>query len=153
VQYAVEIGPLRLIALDSTRPGEDRGELDGPRLAWLDTQLAAAPGRPTLLAMHHPPISTGIAARDEAGLPAVDRRALCEVLQRHPQVRRIVAGHVHRTIMAELAGRAVLTVPSTYVQARLDFSSGEIKDIDATPGFAVHALVDGELTSHIQPVS
>jgi 3',5'-cyclic AMP phosphodiesterase CpdA len=153
VQYAVDLGPLRLLVLDSTRPGEDRGELDADRLAWLDAELAAAPDHMTLLAMHHPPISTGIVAWDELGLPVADRRALGEVLRRHPQVRRLVAGHVHRAIAAELAGRAVLAVPSTYVQARLDFNSVEIELVDDPPGFAVHALLDGELASHVQPVS
>jgi 3',5'-cyclic-AMP phosphodiesterase len=153
VQYAVDVGPLRLLMLDSTRPGEDRGELDVDRLAWLDAELAAAPDRVTLLAMHHPPMSTGIAAWDELGLPVADRRALGEVLRRHPQVRRLVAGHVHRAIAAELAGRPVLAVPSTYVQARLAFNSVEIELVDDPPGYAVHALLDGELASHIQPVS
>ena len=152
VQYAVDLGPLRLVVLDSTRPGEDRGELDGQRLAWLDAELAAAPDRTTLIAMHHPPLSTGIEAWDEIGLPVADRRALGEVLERHPQVRRLVAGHVHRTIAAELAGRAVLAIPSTYVQARLNFNSGEIELVAEPPGFAVHALLDGELASHVQPV-
>jgi 3',5'-cyclic-AMP phosphodiesterase len=153
VQYAVDLGPLRLVVVDSTRPGEDRGELDTGRLRWLDTELAGAPDRPTLIALHHPPVSTGVAAWDEIGLPAADRRALGDVLQRHPQVRRIVAGHVHRTISAELAGRAVLAVPSTYVQTRLDFNSDEIETVDEPPGFAVHALLDGELASHVQPVT
>jgi hypothetical protein len=62
-----------------------------------------------------------------------------------------VAGHVHRTIAAELAGRAVPTIPSTYVQARLDFSAGEIELVADPPAFAVHALLDGELASHVQP--
>jgi 3',5'-cyclic-AMP phosphodiesterase len=153
VQYAVDLGPLRLVALDSTRPGEDRGELDVDRLAWLDAELALAPDRATLLALHHPPVSTGILAWDEIGLPAEDRRGLGQVLQRHPQVRRVVAGHVHRTIAAELAGRAVLAVPSTYVQARLSFTSDEIEVVAEPPGFAVHAVLDGELASHVQPVS
>jgi Icc protein len=152
VQYAVDLGPLRLVVLDSTRPGEDRGELDRQRLTWLDAELAAAPDRITMIAMHHPPLSTGIAAWDEIGLPAADRGALGEVLERHPQVRRLVAGHVHRTIAAELAGRAVLAIPSTYVQARLNFSSDEIELVAEPPGFAVHALRDGELASHVQPV-
>jgi len=152
VQYAVELGPLRLVVLDSTRPGEDRGELDGQRLAWLDAELAAAPDRMTLIAMHHPPLATGIEAWDELGLPVADRGALCEVVGRHPQVRRLVAGHVHRTIAAELAGRAVLAIPSTYVQARLNFNSGAIELVAEPPGFAVHALLDGELASHVQPV-
>jgi 3',5'-cyclic-AMP phosphodiesterase len=153
VQYAVDLGPLRLVLLDSTRPGEDRGELDAERLTWLDAELAVAPDRVTLLALHHPPVSTGIAAWDEIGLPAADRRALGDVLERHLQVRRIVAGHVHRTMTAELAGRAVLTVPSTYIQTRLSFDSDEIETAAEPPGFAVHALLDGELASHVQPVT
>jgi hypothetical protein len=54
---------------------------------------------------------------------------------------------------SELAGRAVLTVPSTYVQARLSFSSDEIELASESRGFAVHALLDGELASHVQPVA
>ena len=152
VQYSVDLGPLRLVVLDTTRPGEDPGALDAERLGWLDAELAAAPELPTLLAMHHPPLVTGIPACDEVGLPAADRRALGEVVERHPQVRRLVAGHAHRTIAAELAGRAVLTVPSTYVQTRLNFGSTEIELAAEPAGFALHAVLDGELVSHVQPV-
>ena len=152
VQYAVDLGPLRLVVLDTTRPGEDPGELDAERLGWLDAELAAAPDAATLIAMHHPPLVTGVPAMDEFGLPAAHRRALGEVVHRHRQVRRIVGGHVHRTITAELAGRPVLTVPSTYVQARLNFGSEEVEWTAEPAGFALHAVLDGELISHIQPV-
>jgi Icc protein len=153
VQYAVDLGPLRLVVVDSTRPGEVPGELDGDRLSWLDAELARGPDRVTMLALHHPPVATGIEAWDELGLPADARNALAEVLQRHPQVRRIVAGHLHRTMAAELAGRAVLTVPSTYVQTRLSFASDAVYVAAEPPGFAVHALLDGEVASHVQPVT
>jgi Icc protein len=152
VQYAVDLGPLRLVVLDSTRPGEVPGKLDPERLSWLDAELAFEPDQITLLALHHPPVSTGVVAWDELGLPAADRRALGDVLQRHPQVRRIVAGHVHRTMIGELAGCPVLTVPSTYVQTRLSFNTDEIEVASEPPAFAVHALLDGELASHLQPV-
>lgn len=153
VQYATDVGPLRLVVLDSTRVGEDPGELDASRLAWLGATLAAAPDAPTLLALHHPPLLTGIPAFDEIGLAAADRRALGGVVEGQPQVRRIVGGHVHRAISAELAGRSVLAAPSTYVQARLDFATEEIElSADDPPGFAVHAWLDGELVSHVQPV-
>jgi hypothetical protein len=102
--------------------------------------------------MHHPPLSTGIPAWDELGLPMADRLALARVVKRHPQVRRLVAGHVHRTITGELADRVVVTAPSTYVQARLDFGSKHIELAAQPAGFAVHAVLDGELISHIQPV-
>jgi 3',5'-cyclic AMP phosphodiesterase CpdA len=152
VQYAADLGPLRLVVVDTTRPGEDPGALDEERLAWLDAELAAAPGTPTVLAMHHPPLLTGMPALDEIGLPGEDRRALGAVVERHPQVRRIVAGHMHRPIAAELAGRAVLAVPSTYMQARFDLLSEELQLAPDPAGFALHVLRDGEVISHVQSV-
>jgi 3',5'-cyclic-AMP phosphodiesterase len=94
----------------------------------------------------------GIGAWDEIGLPVDDRRAFGEVVHRHPHVRRIVAGHIHRAMTGELAGRAVVAVPSTYVQGRLSFNSGELETAPEPPGFGVHALLDGELASHVQAV-
>jgi 3',5'-cyclic-AMP phosphodiesterase len=152
VQYAVDLGPLRLVVIDTTRPGEDYGELDAQQLAWLDAELACAPDQITVLAMHHPPLSTASPAWDKVGLRAADRRALAEVVQRHPQVRRMVAGHMHRTITAELGGRTVLAVPSTFVQAQVNFSTDKIGFVVEPCGYAVHALLDGELASHVQTV-
>jgi 3',5'-cyclic-AMP phosphodiesterase len=153
VHYAADLGELRLVVVDTTRPGENPGALDETRLSWLDAELAAAPGTPTVLAMHHPPLVTGIPALDEIGLPPEDCRALGDVLARHPQVRRIVAGHMHRPVTAELAGRAVLAVPSTYMQARLDLLMTELETLPDPAGFALHVLRDGELISHVQTVS
>jgi Icc protein len=153
VQYSVDLGPLRLVVVDTTIPGEDPGALDGERLEWVDAELAAAPDALTLVAMHHPPIVTGMRVWDELGLPSADRHTLGEVIERHPQVRRVVAGHFHRTMTGDLAGRPVLTIPSTYAQARLDFTLQEIELATAPAGFAVHAVVDGELTSHIEPLA
>lgn len=153
VCFAADLGPLRLVVLDSTIPGEDAGALDGGRLDWLERELAAAPEQPTLIALHHPPLVTGIPAWDAIGLAAADRRGLGEVVAGHPQVRRIVAGHVHRTIAGEVGGRPVLAVPSTYVQGRLDFGATELRLAAEPAGFAVHAVLDGEVTSHVQPVT
>src|SRR5918912_4084419 len=47
VQYAVDLGPMRLVVLDTTRPGEDPGTLDAARLAWVDAELSAPPERLT----------------------------------------------------------------------------------------------------------
>lgn len=149
VQYAVDLGPLRLVVLDSTRPGEDGGELDAGRLAWLEEALSDAPRTPTVLALHHPPLTTGIAAMDEIGLPPTDVLALGDVLERHQQVRRIVAGHLHLGISADLRGVNVLVAPSAYLQATLDFGAETIELSAEPPGFVVHALVDGDLASYV----
>jgi 3',5'-cyclic AMP phosphodiesterase CpdA len=152
VNYSVDLGPLRLVVVDTTLPGEDGGALDRERLEWLDGELGAEPEAPTLLAMHHPPLVTGIKPLERIGLPPADRRALAAVVERHPQIRRLVAGHMHRAIASSLAGRTVLAAPSTYLQARLDTISEELHLTPDPPGFAVHVLVDGELVSHVQPV-
>jgi 3',5'-cyclic-AMP phosphodiesterase len=153
IQYATDLAALRLVVLDSQRPGEDGGELGADRLAWLDDALAGAPETSTIVAMHHPPLTTGIAAMDEIGLASADQRALGDVIERHPQVRRIAAGHLHLGISADLRGRNVLVAPSTYLQAVLDYGAETIELSAEPPGFAVHALVDGELASYVLTVS
>ena len=152
VSYAVDLGPLRLVCLDSTLPGAEGGSLDGGRIEWLDATLAADTGTPTVVALHHPPLRTEIPTFERIGLAPESREALAVVVARHPQVMRIVAGHVHRSIVAELAGRAVVTVPSTYLQAALDFTAPKLTMRADPPGFAVHALRDGSLATHLERI-
>ena len=151
VQYSIDVGPIRLVVVDTTIPLEIPGALDVERLAWLDAELSAAPTAPTLVAMHHAAHTTGIPAWDEFGLAREGQTAFAEVVARHPQVRRVVAGHFHRTIAADVAGRPALIVPSTYAQLRLTFDTAA-DFVHEPPGFALHTVVDGELASHVQPV-
>lgn len=151
--HVADLGPLRLILLDSTTPGEDSGHLSGDQLTWLDDALAADPGKPVLLALHHPPFPTWMPSADAIGIDEESRRGLSDVLARHPQLRTIASGHVHRAIFGEFAGRSAMSAPSTFAQLKLDFHTSEIQIADEPAGFAIHALVDGEIVSHVQPVS
>jgi Icc protein len=108
IDYSVEVGELRLVVLDSTVPGEDRGALGPEQLRWLDEELGKEPQRPAILAMHHPPLATGIPEWDGINLVAPERAALAEVVGRHPQLRAIVGGHLHRIVSSALAGCPVL---------------------------------------------
>jgi 3',5'-cyclic-AMP phosphodiesterase len=150
ISYVADLGPLRLVCLDSIIPGGEAGALDEGRIEWLEAALGEEPKRPTVLAMHHPPLATAMPTFDAIGLAPEWRAALGEVLARHPQVLRVIAGHVHRPIVAELAGRAVVSVPSTYLQSVLKFDPAPIGMSADPPGFAVHAFHDGALTSHVQ---
>lgn len=150
--HVVDLGPLRLVCLDTIVPGSDGGALDEGRIEWLDATLGEERVKPTVLAMHHPPLRTEMPAFEAIGLAPAGREALAGVLDRHPQVIRVVAGHVHRAIVAELAGRAVVSVPSTYMQAAADFTSTGIEMGHDPPGFALHAFRDGTLSTHVQSV-
>jgi Icc protein len=118
LQYTVEDFPVRLVALDTLVPRQGRGLLCPRRLAWLDARLREAPERPTLIFMHHPPFTTGLVYMDGMGLDGIDE--LAAVVRRHPQVERIVAGHVHRPVIRCFAGTVACTCPSTAHQVALD---------------------------------
>jgi 3',5'-cyclic AMP phosphodiesterase CpdA len=149
VQYAAELGPLRLVVLDTTRPGEDDGELDVDRLAWLDATLMAS-DKPTVVAMHHPPLPSGLPAFDRISLTSAETSALRDVITRHPHVCRLVAGHAHHACISELGTCTVVVAPSSYLQASLDLRSPEISFDDRHPsGYVVHTLVGDQLVSHV----
>ena len=60
--------------------------------------MEEAPASPTVIFMHHPPFTTGIARMDEHG--RANAAELADVVARHRQVQRIVCGHLHRSIQA-----------------------------------------------------
>jgi 3',5'-cyclic AMP phosphodiesterase CpdA len=150
IDYAADLGPLRLVVVDSTIPGEDRGGFDPGQLEGLEAELAAAPEQPTIVAMHHPPLATAMADWDGVNLPAPERRALAAAISGRPQVRAIVGGHLHRVAVAGLAGRPVLAAPSTYLQARPDFVAETVRLHAGAPGFALHALRGTELSTQVE---
>jgi 3',5'-cyclic AMP phosphodiesterase CpdA len=152
LHYAINRFPLRLVGLDTLVPGSTGGLTCRRRLAWLDAQLAAAPDRPTLVFMHHPPILTGIEGMDAIALNGAAE--LAAVIRAHPQVERVVAGHVHRSIHARFAGTVASIAPSTAHQVSLDLRGGA--DIGFTlepPGYHLHYYAPGAgIVTHLVPV-
>jgi 3',5'-cyclic-AMP phosphodiesterase len=146
-RYAVDCRGLRLVGCDTSRPGRDDGDLD---LDGLEAQLGGE--APTIVAMHHPPLLTGIGGLDEIGLPLAQREALAALLERSPQVRRVVAGHVHRTAFAVLGGCGVIACPSTNLQTRLQIREQGYEIGNDPPAILLHTLLGDELTSHVQPL-
>ncbi|MSO91225.1 MAG: phosphodiesterase [Acetobacteraceae bacterium] len=122
IQYAIEDLPARIVMLDTLVEGANHGELCAERLDWLDRTLAAVPGKPTILAMHHPPFAGGIGYMDQINLRNAD--AFRAVVQHHKQVERIICGHVHRPITARFAQAVCSVAPSTAHQLELTLAPG-----------------------------
>ncbi|MFT3864450.1 MAG: phosphodiesterase [Solirubrobacterales bacterium] len=150
LDYTADLGPLRLVVVDSTTPGEDHGSFEPGQLRRLDDELDVATGKPTIVAMHQPPLATGMPSWDSVNMPASERDALAAVIERHPQVRVIVAGHLHRMTTSVLAGRPVLAAPSTFAQARPDFAAEDVDLYGGAPGFVLHALLGDDLSSQVE---
>lgn len=138
VQYAIEDWPLRLVAIDTVIPGEAGGRLCAERLGWLERTLAAAPEKPTLLLMHHPPFATLIDHMDGMGLE--DPRQLESIIRKNPQVERVLCGHLHRPIQARFGGTIASTCPSPAHQVALDLApEADARFKMEPPAFQLHA--------------
>lgn len=148
INYVVEKYPLRLIALDSTIADAHNGVVCAERLAWLKARLEEAPERPTLIFMHHPPFKTGIWWMDGIGI--VDGiSGLRDLLDAHPQVQRILCGHLHRAIQSNLGRTPVSVCPSTSYQVYLDTApESPPKFIAEPPALQLHSWTGEGLVSH-----
>jgi 3',5'-cyclic AMP phosphodiesterase CpdA len=149
--FAVELGPLRLIGLDSLVPGDPAGELGPEQLAWLDARLGEAPQTPTLVALHHPPFPTGIDHMDAMMLR--DDAALAAVIGRHPQVERVLCGHVHRSVQCRFAGTIAQIAPGVAHAVQLALLGEPPRWIREPPGMLLHEWRDGRgLVTHLDVI-
>ena len=139
--YVVDDHPVRLVGLDTTLPGRHDGRFDAEREAWLDEALSAEPDRPTVVFTHFPPFETGLRFMDLAGLLDADR--LRATIERHPQVRLLTCGHLHRPIQTTIGAALATTCPSTGNQLGLDLDSDRAGAVDEPPAFQLHRW-DGE---------
>jgi Icc protein len=143
VQYAVDDYPVRLVMLDSVVPQAGHGLLCAERMAFLDETLSAQPHKPTMLVLHHPPMLTGAAGMD--GIFLRNTAELGTLLERHPQVERILTGHHHRSIVGRLGGAIVIVAPAIVHQTELNLIGGRPDQLVLEPpAYQLHLqLPDG----------
>ena len=150
IQYAVTIGNLYLLAIDTTVPEKSYGGLGKEQLAWLEARLADCQSKRVIIAMHHPPFQTLIGHMDEIGL--LEGAAELEALvAKHPNIERIICGHLHRAIDVRFGGSIASTAPAPAHQVCLDLSpTAPSAWALEPPGFRLHALESsGRLVSHL----
>jgi 3',5'-cyclic AMP phosphodiesterase CpdA len=155
VQYAIDFGGLRLVMCDSVDPGRDGGAFCVARAAWLSGILDAEPRTPTIVALHHPPIASGIQWMD----PAPDEEwiaRLATVLDGRSQVQAVICGHIHRAFHGIFAGTLVSVSPATAPQLTLDMTDVDRRVPDGReivreepPGFSLHSWDGRTLTTHV----
>ncbi|WP_321909039.1 MULTISPECIES: phosphodiesterase [unclassified Paraburkholderia] len=150
VQYAVDLGALRVIALDSMQPGQSAGTLCEARLAWLEQQLEAARGKPVVVALHHPPFDCGIGHMDAIRLDDRAAQALEALVARHPNVERVLCGHVHRPMFVRFGGTIASAVPAPAHQVTLDLAPDAPSTFTLEPpAFALHRYdPNGGIVTH-----
>jgi 3',5'-cyclic-AMP phosphodiesterase len=91
-------------------------------------------------------------ALDEIAIGAHDGAALAALLRRNPQVLRVLCGHTHRAAFAVVGGCGAFTAPGVHLTARLEIGAPGYEVVAEPPAFALHVLVGGSVTTHVQPI-
>ena len=133
-------GDLRIVGIDTLVEGSGGGVVDAATLDFLDEALATT--RPVLLAMHHPPFTSGIVFMDSIGLAGVEglrdrlERAACQV--------RILCGHLHVAATGSLGRVPAIVGPSPCSAFDVDFRpDAPVGFFTGGGGFMVHDWSDG----------
>lgn len=142
-QWVTDLGPIRMIGLDTVLPKSGAGRLCPERLAWLEQKLAEDSARPTIVAMHHPAFLCGLHHMDRINL--IEGAAEFEaIVRRNPQIVRILAGHHHRPIQALFAGTLAMVAPSVAHQVVLDLTDTLPPHFNFEPAaFHLHKWIEG----------
>lgn len=142
-----QLGGWNFILLNSMLTGKVYGELSLDRLGWLEKQLQRHSDQPTLIALHHPPCLIGSDWMDQIGLRNPDD--LLAVIDRYPQVKLVLFGHIHQAFSTTRAGVQYLGCPSTCVQFKPDQPDFAIDQ--QPPGFLILDLYpDGQFDIRIK---
>lgn len=159
--HSVDYPAATVVVLDSLIPGSPAGHLDAEQLAWLDGELARRPDVPAFVCLHHPPLPVGLPFMDTIKLD--NGAELADVVRRHRNVTRVLAGHLHRTVTASFAGTILTVAPSTYRQVHLGLAA-DPADPQAPPaepfayaheptGGLLHLLDGGDCVTHSLAIS
>lgn len=95
--FSVDLEGVRLVVLDTVRPGTDKGRITPDQLEMLDA-LAGEASTPVLVFGHHHTWDPGSDDRNDHyfGINPDDTEALLDVFDRHESIAGYFAGHTHR---------------------------------------------------------
>ncbi len=156
IQHEMDHGGLRWIVLDTLDAGRHGGMICEQRAAWLEARLAERTDVPTVIILHHPPVDTGIDWMSALGCEAWVQR-LEAVVAPARQVVAMLAGHVHRPIATQFAGKPLSVCSSTAPWLALDLEDIDPKRPDGRaliigdpPAFALHYWNGERLLTHFE---
>ena len=143
VQYAADLGGVRLVMLDTLEEGSNDAGFCRKRAAVLKRLLRQDKRTPTIVALHHPPIISGIQWMDPP--PDADWiKRLAKTIKGRAQIRTLICGHVHRAYHGMLAGQQVAVSPATSIQLTLNLTPVDVRVpdgreilVDEPPGYTL----------------
>ena len=148
-QYAIDDLPFRILALNSHCSDTELPGFDEQRLSWLEDQLSNS-DKPVLIAIHHPPMKTGIELVEMGGSDWY--QGLKQLLAEYPQVKLVICGHCHTDLSGRIGQVPVYMAPAN---SHLLIATRGLNIAPATLNRAgpptLHHFIDGDFLSGSHP--
>ena len=146
----IAFGKWRCLLLNTVVPKQVFGELSDNELGWLHSALQTDKDTPTLITLHHPPVSVDSAWMDRIGLLNADK--LMALIQEAPQVNLVLYGHVHQIHFVQSAHTDFLSCPSTWRQFK-PYATEFAVDVLPPAYRVLHLSSGGNYKTHVEFVS
>ena len=118
IDWVIDLGDTRVVGLDTLVEGQGGGRLRAESLDLLSRATEGAGDRAVVVALHHPPLRTGIRFMDAIGLENL--ADLAATMPNYTGSIHFVAGHVHGVFQGRIGQHPVATVPSLCSAFALD---------------------------------
>ncbi|KGF70030.1 hypothetical protein LL06_07335 [Hoeflea sp. BAL378] len=153
INKVIDAAGYRVIVLDSTEWGfgdhGHGGKLCDRRLDWLAVRLAEARDRPVIVVLHHHandlrlPVDS-IKLRESDGFIAV--------LKTHPDIRQVIAGHVHITTTGLYHGIPFTTIAGNHYNVGLHLTGmpGQQPRLEGPAQYAVVLADEHSVLVHFE---
>jgi 3',5'-cyclic-AMP phosphodiesterase len=152
-QKQFQRGGWNFVLLNTMMAGKVQGRLNARELERLERSLDSH-DLPAIVVLHHPPMNVGTALMDEIQLENGDE--LLAILDRFPQVKLVVFGHIHQAFEQQRGTIRFVGTPSTCIQLKplsQEMSVAALID-DLPPGLRLFDLYpDGQFETEVQRVA
>lgn len=152
ISSVVDAAGYRVILLDTSEPGLVGGRLCAGRRDWLAARLDEAIDRPVIVVQHHHanPLSLPV---DSFILEDAD--SYVAVLKRHPDIRQVIAGHVHLSTTALWRGIPMTTLAGSHysVSPHVPGVPGSQRQFEGPAQMAIVLAQPDGVTVHFQDYS
>jgi len=145
LSFSEELGDWLIVGLDTHQPGEVSGRIEPEQIEWLEAELTEHQDRPTFVFLHHPPMSVQSPWLDRIALE--NPEPLQELIAANPQIRAVIAGHVHHVFESKLGAADFLTTPSTAIE--FEPQGEESSYVNAPPGYRIFDLEENGYSSEV----
>jgi 3',5'-cyclic-AMP phosphodiesterase len=131
---SVTVPGWEIVVVNTVIPATEHGHVD---IEMLTEQLAHTDGRPTLIAMHHPPITLST----HRWFQLDGASDMVRLVTQHPNVKAVVSGHLHQAFAVQVDHVSYIGCPSawyaithtgnTWVEAKDGFVGANLYELNA----------------------